>query len=382
MPDVHQITFRAGHRQHFIAARTFTLGKTGMSVPKGSDVFYDGTTAEFGGSEFPASELRGAIRAGWLVPMAQYDEDNFEAERPRAANIQVRKADGGNPLERPSMSAMPAATESDEREVGNTRSHAKAVTSRNQGHRPGSPISAQAGGSAEMQDGIPVRSLRTAAGERAKRERTVLTAESVGSAIRAAENTRPIDPGQGITQEEMLERMSPADREEYLAKVGSRKAQYVDTDAPVVGRVISREPSRREAGMTATVSTGKGSTDIFDATGTDPGKPKVESFEQDGIKFTTTNGSSRKEQPSPRSAEAQKPVMLKDTSADVRRMVARQLCPDFPENYKFDLPARKKLARLQADYEGNHAVIRAVFAAEDDSFKALLMAEFPQAFSG
>ena len=381
MPNVNQIAFRAGQSQHFIAARTFTLGKSGVSVPKGSDLMYDGTTAEFGGATYPVPELRGAVKAGWLVLAAAYDENDFEAERPRAANIQVRKAEGGNPLERPSMSAMPAATESDEREVGNTRSHARAVTSRNQGHRPGSPISANPGATAEMQDGVPVRSLKTAAGERAKRERTVLTADSFGTQMRAAESVR-IDPGQGITQEEMLERMDQSAREEYLAQVESRKAQYVDTAPVVVAPIVSREPTRKEAGMTSKVSTGRGASDVFDAQGHDPGKAKVETFEQDGIKFTTTNGSSRKEQPSPRSAEAQKPVMLKDNSADVRRMVAKQLCPDFPDNYKFDLPARKKLARLQADYEDRPDVIRAVFAAESDDFKAMLMAEFPQAFSG
>ena len=47
MPD--QITFRVGHSQHFIAARTFSLGKSGVSVPKGSDIMYDGSIAEFGG---------------------------------------------------------------------------------------------------------------------------------------------------------------------------------------------------------------------------------------------------------------------------------------------------------------------------------------------
>lgn len=377
-----QIAFRVGQRQHFIAARTFALGKTGVSVPKGSDVMYDGSIAEFGGSEYPCPELRGAIKAGWLVPQARYDENDTSAERPIAANIQVRAADGGNPLNRPNMSAMSAAVESDEREVGNTANHARAVNQRNTGYRPGTPVAANVGGSAELQDGVPVRRLKTASGERAKNSRTVLTAESAGSAIRAAESVQ-IDPGQGVTEEEMLERMSPEAAEEYLAAKNSKRAQYVDTAPQEVRKIVSRETGRKEqAGMTSTVSTARGSQDVFDAQGMDPGKPKIETFEQDGMKFTTTNGPSRKEQPSARSAEAHKPVMLKDGSADVRRMIAKQLCAEFPDNYDFAQAPRKKLARLQADYEDRPDVIRAVFAAEADDFKATLMSEFPQAFSG
>ena len=382
MSDPNQITFKMGQMQHFIAARTFALGKTGVSVPKGSDVMYDGSKADVGGQEFNVPELRGAIRAGWLVPEQRYDENDRSAEMPIAANIQVRPADGGNPMNRPNMQAMPAATESDEREVGSTSAHARAVNQRNNGHRPGTPISANVGGTAELQDGVPVRRLKTASGEKAKNSRTVMTAESAGSAIRAAESVQ-IDAGQGVTEEEMLERMSPQAAEEYLAQKASKRAQYVDTEAPVVGRIAGTQSGKKEqAGMTATLTTGKGSTDVFDATGHDPGKAKIKTFEQDGMKFTTTNGPSNKEQPSARSAEAHKPVMLKDGSADVRRMVAKQLCADFPTNYDFAQAPRKKLARLQADYDDRPDVIRAVFAAESDDFKATLMNEFPQAFSG
>jgi hypothetical protein len=377
-----QIAFRAGQKQHFIAARTFALGKTGVSVPKGTDVLYDGSVAVVGGAEYQVPEMRGAIRAGWLVPEAHFDENDMSAERPIAANIQVRPADGGNPMHRPNMSAMPAATETDEREVGNTASHARAVNQRNTNHRPQTPISANPGTTAEMQDGIPVRRLKTASGEKAKHSRTVLTAESAGSAIRAAENVQ-IDAGQGVTEEEMLDRMAPEARDEYLAKKDSIRARYVDTAPQVVSKIVGKESGRKEqAGMTSTVSTARGSQDVFDAQGHDTGKAAVKSFEQDGIKFTTTNGPSNKEQPSARSAEAHKPVMLKDGSADVRRMVAKQLCQDFPVNYQFEQATRKKLARLQADYEDRPDVIRAVFAAESDEMKSLLIQEFPQAFSG
>lgn len=376
------ITFKIGQRQHFVATRTFTLGKTGVSVPRGSDIMYDGSVAEFGGSEYPVPEMRGAVKAGWMVPGVSYDEDDHTAEMPQPAGIQFRPAEGGNPMNRPQMTPVASVTESDEHEVGNTRSHARAVSARNTGHRPGTPVSANPGSTAELQDGVPVRRLKTASGTRAQQTRTVITSESAGSAISAASNVQ-IDAGQGITEGEMLDRMTPEAQEEYLAAKDSKKAQYVDTEPVVVGRIKSREPARKEAGMTATLSLGKGATEIYDASGTDPGKAKIAHVEQDGIRFTTTNGPSGKEQASPRAggAPVAPPVVLREGSADVRRMVARQLCPDFPSNYDFTLAPRKKLARLQADYEDRTDVLRAVFAAEGDEFKATLMQEFPQAFS-
>ena len=74
--------------------------------------------------------------------------------------------------------------------------------------------------------------------------------------------------------------------------------------------------------------------------------------------------------------------MIKDGTADARLKFAKQLCSDFPSNYDFATNPRKKLARLQADYEERPDVIRAIFAAESDDFKAVLLKEFPQAFSG
>jgi hypothetical protein len=130
------------------------------------------------------------------------------------------------------------------------------------------------------------------------------------------------------------------------------------------------------------VTTG-GGTETWDGAGAGlGGESKVSTTTVDGIKMTNTNGPSNREQPSARSEAAHKPVMLKDGSVDARLMIARAMCVDFPNNYDFASNPRKKLARLQADYEDRPDVIRAVFAAESDDFKATLIKEFPQAFSG
>jgi hypothetical protein len=157
----------------------------------------------------------------------------------------------------------------------------------------------------------------------------------------------------------------------------------VDTDAerPVFSTITKSKTSSTTEGITAKVTTG-GGTETWDG-GTGLGAVnKVSHTIVDGIKITNTNGPTNREQPSPRSEAAHQPVMLKDGSADVRLKIARQLCPDFPDNYDFAANPRKKLARLQADYEDRSDVIRAIFAAESDEFKATLMREFPQAFGG
>jgi hypothetical protein len=62
-------------------------------------------------------------------------------------------------------------------------------------------------------------------------------------------------------------------------------------------------------------------------------------------------------------------------------VIARSICPDFPENYVFTDPVRKKIARLQADYEDRPDIIRAVAAADvDPEVRSRLIQEFPEAF--
>jgi hypothetical protein len=383
-----QIAYKQGQKQHFIAARTFALGSTGMTVPKGADIGFDGTTVEFGGSTFSHPQFRGAVRAGWATLAENYDPNDRSAERPVAANIQVRHpTQGGNPMTggNRALLAPTTVTENDEREVSNVSAHRQATQDRNRNHQHGQHIEARPGTSVELQDGVPVRKLKTAAGEKSKQQRTTITAETAGSRIREAESPAPIEAGRGMTEEEMLERMEPAQRDAYIAEKQALKSRYVDVDTdaerPVFSTIAKSKNTSSSEGITAKVTTG-GGTETWDG-GTGLGAVnKVSHTIVDGIKITNTNGPSNREQTSPRSEASHQPVMLKDGSADVRLKIARQLCPDFPDNYDFAANPRKKLARLQADYEDRADVIRAIFAAESDDFKATLMREFPQAFGG
>ncbi len=380
------ITYKRGEMRSFISTRQFALGMTGASVPAGGELAFDGSTVEFGGDNYSFPQLRGAIKAGWVVPAENYEEGNPEYNRRVSANIQVRHAtQGGNPMQ-PQQRTSITTTESDERVVGNAVSHAAQTKTANGSFQRGTTRV----NVAEEQDGVAVRSLKTLAGEKSKQARTVLTAESVGSALRSANASGVIDPGQGITEEEMLERMPEEDREQYLAEKESRKSKYEDDikRAPVpsaprkVGQVKTARSSEAE-GMRFKTDVGNG-IEIADMGGTG-GKAKEATIVEDGITFRMTNGPDRslKTQPHPRSEEAlaAKTAAVSGTS-DVRRKIAKSLCPDFPDLYDFNVPTKKKLARLQADFDDRPDVIQAVFAAESDDFKQILVEEFPQAFAG
>lgn len=376
-----QIKFRPGEKQAFISTRSFALGNTGAQVPKGSEILFDGSTVEFAGMSYPFPQLRGAIKTGWLVPAKSYDETNVEYDRPQAANIQVRHAtQGGNPMQ-PQQKMTIATTQSDEREVGSVKNHAAQTKQGNTTYQRGMPLNA-GGTEIQSQDGVAVRTLKTASGQKAKEQRTVLTADSVGQALQAANKSGVIDPGQGITESEMLDRMSEGDRETWLAQKEAAKAKYMPNEPPQARMIVSTVKSTKETqseGMTVKNDVGHG-IEIADMAGTASGPAKQSVRVEDGITFRNTNGPERKPQPHPRSEEAQRPVMAKDGTEDVRRTIAKALCSDFPTNYDFAQPAKKKLARLQADYEDRPDVLKAVFAAESDEFKSVLVSEFPRAF--
>ena len=378
-----QIQYRAGEMLHFVATRGFALGSTGIQVAKGMEIFFDGTKVQVDGSELSMPQLRGAIRSGWLVLAAAYDQDSVEGERPRAANIQVRHStQGGNPFEgKVPAKKVAVVAEADEREVGHASVHAEAARQSNARHRQGSIRKEVSEISLDMQEGVPVRKLKTAAGERAKQSRTVLTAESMGSELRKAENIQ-IEAGEGLSESDYLDRMSDQERSEYLAKKEAARARFVEAAPTVpakqVGKVRKAKTETRE-GVTAAVTTGGGIETV------DPvdlgGKAVVSEHLEDGIVFRNTNGPKRQAaEAHPRSEEAQKPIMLKDGTAEARLKIARAMCKAFPDNYNFADSDRKKLARLAADYEDQEDVLRAVFAAESDTMKAKLLEEFPSVF--
>lgn len=385
--DLNQIEFTPGSPFHFKANKSFNLGVANgqpLQITKGSDCMFDGQTLSLGGVTYNMPTFRGAIKADWVAFAEDYDPELVQ--RPVSANVQVRHAtQGGNPMSPPSKSSI-TTTESDERQVMSVGAHARATQANNRAVSAGNGVARAAGSSVvEPQDGVPVRSLKTSA-----KAKTILTAESTGTALREAAQSGVIDPGQGVTQEEMLERMTPEARKKYLdslAKVGS-KPGVVEAAQPRVVRTMSKtsESATRE-GITAHVTVG-GGTETFDAGSISDEKPDEKVVTMDGITFRQTNGAKAdggtpvvKKGAAAKAAPAPAATKSPGLSPETRLKVAKAICSDFPDNYDFGAPAKKRLARITADFEDRPDVIRAIFAAEDDDMKAALVAEFPSVFA-
>jgi hypothetical protein len=78
----------AGNFHSFRATVRFHLGKIQQDVHKDDVVEFDGTTLKLGGVSHALPELRSAIKAGWLSPVASSVADYV----PQSANVKVRAA--------------------------------------------------------------------------------------------------------------------------------------------------------------------------------------------------------------------------------------------------------------------------------------------------
>jgi len=369
----NQIRFKLGRYETYTATRGFDLGAhAGLKIGVGDEVAFDGTVMQFAGMEVSQPQLRGAIRMGWLVPAASYNPNARQAAP--AANIQMRPADGGDPMNPNPARTASTTVAAEEQEVMDVGAHAAQTKERNatnyrrtpsadstQGQRSNTPV-------IEEQDGVEVRSIKTPA-----RQDTNLGKKTVGQAIAEAKATSKIQPGAGMSQEQMLSAMTDEDREEYLSEIESRKGQYVtEQDSQVVRQVGAPKPIE-STGIKVATSVG-GGTEIADPSSGERAPQNVVRVEE-GIKFTETSPVKKPVQPQ------QQPVAPADEGSS--RKIAKSICEDFPDNYVFTDPTRKKIARLQADYDDRPDIIRAVAAADTDpEVRNRLLEEFPQAFSG
>ena len=359
-----QMRFKTGDFQVFVATRSFALGNFNVQIESGTEIEFDGSTVKYAGADYAFPQLRGALSVGWIVLAEAYQPDDPEYRRPPVAQIQVRSATQGD-----QPRSMIATVEQDEHIVMSSRDHATQTKAANR-------RSASEAGS----DGVPVRNLKTPA----------VSATDINSAqavLSALDDVR-ITPGQGITVAEKLARMSDAEREQYLLKKEAARASYVQDVAAksgsgkAVGRVKSAAASKSTEGMKLTSSTG-GGIETWDS-GEAPVVASLGGVSaaaatvvEDGITFSTTNVPEAKRASRKQAAKTNAAPM----SVAVRLRVAKALCPDFPESYDFSAPLKKRLARLQADFEDRVDVLRAVFAAEDELVKTQILELFPQAFA-
>lgn len=364
----------------YTATKDFKLpGNPETKIVAGDEVQFDGMNLEVPGNPVRnIPQVRGAIKAGWLVPSEEY---TGVAQRPVSAGMTLRPADGGNPMESKPRTTVVTAQE-EERHVGNVAQHANQVQENNK-LRPGQRTAATVS-DVESQDGVPVRHLGNPDG----RKNPVDMSKEGGAALAEAEG-RKIQPGQGRTREEVMAAMTPEQRAAYEAEIQARRAMHgvlddqvaiksaavagPDTQGQVVAKVQSSAGTVEKEGMKVTNSVG-GGTGAVDLGGTG-GQSETTVVEREGIKFVQTNGPKKdtgKVQASPQTLEG-----------DPRRIIAKSMCADFPDLYDFEASPRKKIARIQADFDDRPDIIKAIAAAETDAeMKQRLVEEFPEAFQG
>jgi len=359
----------------YVARKPFKLpGNPEVNIRVGDTIGFDGMQVFIPGlppRNLP--QIRGAINQRWLVAQEAYDSSE-ELSPPVSAGMTIRPADGGNPMGESRSRTAVTTVQENERYVGNVAQHAAEVRENNKSnYRVGQTVEVAS------QEGVVVRQLGSPDGRKSPVDMSLN-----GSTAIAEANNRKIQAGPGRSREEVMAQMTPEQRAQYEAEIQARRAMHgvpdqktvvVDpsTRGVVVGRVKTQTGTFEKEGMMLTNQVG-GGLDIADLGGTSGAgsQSKTTVVESEGIKFTQTN-IAKKSDPKPQD----------HLERDPRRVIAKSICSDFPEVYDFDTSARKKIARLQADFEDRPDIIRAVAAAETDAeVRQRLVQEFPDAFPG
>lgn len=108
-----EIQFATGEFQSFRATTKVHLGKLSQDIREGDIVQFDGQTIKLGGVDHPYSELRAAIKVGWIVP----EGDNISNYKPQSADVKVRAAQDN----KKQAKQTPTTILDDERDMGPSR---------------------------------------------------------------------------------------------------------------------------------------------------------------------------------------------------------------------------------------------------------------------
>jgi hypothetical protein len=379
--QVDQIKFVANTFETLIVTKSFALGTTGVSLVDGQSVEFDGSVVIVNGVRYPYPNLRGAVKLQWLVRESDYESGMQSA--PASANIGLRPAvTNSQSLTQPPVRAAAVTVQSDERVVMTHSQRQEKREEMSTMRRTASSRTTGAAGSAH--EGVVVGSaFKTPA-----RSETKLTSETAGAAMYEVNNIK-ISPGVGQSESEYLARLSEEDARSYLAEKEARRSVYhADLAEKGISSVVAKVGAKTTGtktvdGITATVKVG-GGTEIADLSGLDTGKAELSAVTAEGMTFRNTNGPKKGFQATPTGSTPTEPSeskIGKDGTADARRRIAKALCSDFPEDYSFDEHWKRRLSRLHLHYSERSDVIRAIFAAESDDFKRVILEEFPDSFN-
>ena len=99
--------FQPGNFKQYRATSKVHLGAHQFDIPVDSIVEFDGNILKFGGMEYNVPAVRGAVNAGWLVPVA----DTTTGYTPQPAGVKVRPAQAAGSDRGDQMTIEPASEE-------------------------------------------------------------------------------------------------------------------------------------------------------------------------------------------------------------------------------------------------------------------------------
>lgn len=180
------VEFTTGQFQALRATTQFHLGSIGEDISKDQVVLYDGSTLQLGDKKHNLPTIRGAVKAGWLVPV----EDTTSVYRPQSAQVPVHSA-----LNTKGSKIQLQTVHDEERDLGNL----KTVRDRGDGTPKKAMSLLREDASSE---GVTVGKIRTSGAavgrtdEAVTQRGLVLTPENVH---RAAQEIRRIDSTEGVS---------------------------------------------------------------------------------------------------------------------------------------------------------------------------------------
>ncbi len=365
---------QSDNRVRYVCAHTFRINET-VIIKLGDVVEYDETYL-YRKNQKPieAPNLKQVLNLGWLV----LPDAVGQAAQANHAPIMVTPTVTGNVAPGASgkiKQPMKFAHVQDEQRYSLDRT-ASIKSVRPSTQRPLTASSSGGAGPGERgqvdTDDIPLKvparstvSLFTDAG--------ALTAE-LGSVT--------IDPRKGVSVEELLDNLSPEERirREYeLEKQQIKVRARANTPEEREAQTIREETVKLHAKMLAKLAS------LQD--GQQQPQPAVFS-EVEGISFATTGIPSAavaavaQQQPVSERPKAVpvEPKSRKAVDPGVKSLIAKSVLPTFPfEQYNFADTDRKKLARIDLDFEDKFDILRAIYAAEDDVIREHIADNYPAA---
>ena len=315
-------------------------GATAVDIQKGDEFEYDGSILKYTGMEIPSPQLRGAIENGW-ASLNQSDAPSMETIRP---NRSIAKSKSVNKdLNRVQRSEAPVIETSsqDEDEVlkvsdRNTDTKAPRVLKQEDNRKSrGMSINDDM---ESNQDGVSIGRVKTSA-------KAVFDDVQNPSAVKKIAEL------------------------ENLSHVRANLHKRVASD----DRVVEKE------GVSIKTNVGSMSTEVL----TDDDEEQVVAKVRTSSK-TSSEGISIQDTSNVRStpsADKKKSSAVREVKiSDPRIRVARAIDPNFPMNWDFTGKLAERLDRVKA-HGATSSFLEALFAAEGDQMRKVLLKEYPKQFS-